>query len=188
MPALPHGSVLAFLGLYIVLVVSTNAASAADPRLSPVRRTTIMTADPAASLTFWRDLLGFTVEYDLMVDKKAQLELISPGASRGRAIALRQGAKLGGSIGLYWTDNLKPRSGGCETTGQAGATAVLLLTDDLNALYQKLKAANVAFVTAPVSYSESRGPTDAFTVFDPNCIRVAFAQIARESFEESIAR
>lgn len=162
---------------------------AQEPRLSPIRRTTIMTADPDASLHFWRDTLGFTVEYDQTVSDAGQLRLISPGATRGRAIALRQGDKLGGSIGLYWTDNLGPPAGtACEPTGRTGATAVLILTDNLSAIFQKLKSAEVAFVTDSVTYDQSRGPTDAFTVFDPNCVRVAFAQIARESFEQSIAK
>lgn len=170
-------------------VLLAGAASAADePRLSPIRRTTVMTADPEASLRFWRDTLGFAVEYDQPVSDFGQLRLISPGATRGRAIALRQGDKLGGSIGLYWTDNLRPMAAGsCEPTGRAGATAVLILTDSLGAVFKTLQAACVPFVSDTVTYDQSRGPTDAFTVFDPNCVRVAFAQIARESFEQSLA-
>lgn len=161
-------------------------AHADEARLSPIRRTTIMTADPDASLTFYRDLLGFTVEYDVPVTDKGQLALIAPNATRGRAIALRQGTKLGGSVGLSWVDNLKPMSGTCDMTPEAGKTAMLILTDNLQAVYAKLKAANVTFISVPVMYDQSRGPTDAFTVFDPNCVRIAFAQIQKESFEQSI--
>ena len=173
---------------FFTLLISLAVPAVAEPRLSPVRRTTIMTADPDASLRFWRDLLKFTVEYDVAVDDPGQLALISPGARRGRAIALRQGDKLGGSIGLYWTDNVSPAAGACEQIGRAGAVAVLLLTDDLSSVRKRLTDAGVGFVTEPVSYNQSRGPTDAFTVFDPNCVRVAFAQIARETFEQSIAK
>jgi catechol 2,3-dioxygenase-like lactoylglutathione lyase family enzyme len=178
-------------GLSMIAVAVTLASAGpavAEPRLSPVRRTTIMTAAPDASLVFWRDTLGFAVEYDQTVTDAGQLALISPGAKRGRAIALRQGDRLGGSIGLYWTDNLRPMAAACEPAGRAGATAVLILTDDLGALRVRLKQAGVAFVTDPVTYNQSRGPTDAFTVFDPNCVRVAFAQIARETLEQSIAK
>jgi catechol 2,3-dioxygenase-like lactoylglutathione lyase family enzyme len=164
------------------------AAQADDVRLSPVRRTTIMTADPEASLRFYRDLLGFTVEYDVTVTDPGQLSLISPGATRGRSIALRQGARLGGSIGLSWTDNLQPRQGGCEAQGRAGAVGILILTDNLAALHRTVKAAGVPFLAEDVRYDQSRGPTDAFTVFDPNCVRVAFAQIQRESFEQSLEK
>jgi hypothetical protein len=44
-------------------------------------------------------------------------------------------------------------------------------------LRARLAAAGVAFLAEPVTYSESRGPTDAFTVFDPSCVRVAVARI-----------
>jgi catechol 2,3-dioxygenase-like lactoylglutathione lyase family enzyme len=176
----------------VALVVTVSAllppatASADEARLSPIRRTTIMTADPDASLRFYRDLLGFTVEYDVPVTDKAQLALIAPNATRGRAIALRQGAKLGGSVGLSWVDNLKPMTEACDMTPQAGKTAMLILTDNLQAVHAKLRAAKVTFISAPVMYDQTRGPTDAFTVFDPNCVRIAFAQIQKESFEQSL--
>jgi catechol 2,3-dioxygenase-like lactoylglutathione lyase family enzyme len=175
-------------GLGLLLGLTAGPAVADEARLSPIRRTTIMTATPDASLTFYRDLLGFSVEYDVPVSDFNQLALISPGAKKGRSIALRQGAKLGGSVGLSWVDNLKPRNDVCDVTARAGQTAMLILTDNLQAVYQKLKAANVTFVTGPVAYDQSRGPTDAFTVFDPNCVRVAFAQIQKESFEQSLAK
>ncbi len=147
-----------------------------------------MTADPVASLRFYRDLLGFTVEYDVPVTDRAQLALISPGAKRGRSIALRQGAKLGGSIGLSWVDNLKPRSKTCDVVPRAGQVGVLILTDNLQAVFARLKAAKVTFISDLVAYDQSRGPTDAFSVFDPNCVRVAFAQIQKENFEQSLAK
>jgi catechol 2,3-dioxygenase-like lactoylglutathione lyase family enzyme len=169
-----------------VLALVPGLGIADEARLSPIRRTTIMTTDPEASLRFYRDLLGFTVEYDVPVTDKNQLALIAPGAMRGRAIALRQGAKLGGSVGLSWVDNLKPAPATCDLAPQAGKTAMLILTDNLQAVHAKLKAASVTFISAPVMYDQSRGPTDAFTVFDPNCVRIAFAQIQKESFEQSI--
>jgi catechol 2,3-dioxygenase-like lactoylglutathione lyase family enzyme len=158
------------------------------PRLSPVRRTTIATADPEASLKFWRDLLGFVVEYDQAIDDRDTLSLYLPGARRGRVIALRQGERLGGSIGLFHAPEVAA-AGPCRP-GQvrAGGASVLLLTDDLAAIRRRLEAAGVPFVAAPVAYSKSRGPTDAFTVFDPNCVRVAFAQIHAEALDESLAR
>ncbi|MSO97228.1 MAG: VOC family protein [Rhodospirillaceae bacterium] len=172
---------------FAVLVLAyVGPALADEARLSPIRRTTIMTAAPEASLRFYRDLLGFSVEYDREVTDGGQLALISPGAKKGRAIALRQGAKLGGSVGLSWVDNIKPRATACDDAAVAGAAAMLILTDNLQAVYAKLRAAKVPFVSVPVTYDQTRGPTDAFTVFDPNCVRVAFAQIQNETFEQSI--
>ncbi|MDX2144032.1 MAG: VOC family protein [Rhodospirillaceae bacterium] len=177
------GRAIPWLGL--ALTFWADSAWAEEPRLTPVRRTTIATADPEASLTFYRDLLGFTVEYDVKVTQPGQLTVFAPGATEGRAIALRQGDKLGGSIGLFHTPGLKPAPT-CDKVAGGGATAVLILTDNLSALYDRLSKANVPFVNAPHTYDRTRGPTDTFTVFDPNCVRVAFAQIQRESLEQSM--
>ena len=172
--------------LMIVAAMIPLLVFADEARLSPIRRTTIMTADPEASLKFYRDLLGFAVQYDVPVTDANQLALIAPGAKKGRAIALRQGPKLGGSVGLSWVDNLKPGPAVCDSAPRAGNTGMLILTDNLATVYAKLRAARVAFISSPVAYAQSRGPTDAFTVFDPNCVRIAFAQIQNETFEQSI--
>lgn len=155
------------------------------PELTPVRRTTIVTADPEASLRFYRDLLGFTVEYDQRVTDTGTLALLAPGASEGRAIALRYGDKMGGSIGLFWTPGL-PAQKPCVSPALPGAVSVLLLTDDLATLRAQLEAAGVPSVTPTASYNQSRGPTDVHAVFDPNCVRVAIAEIKNETLDESL--
>lgn len=174
--------------LALVLGLSSSACAGDDEalRISPVRRTTIATADVDASLHFYRDLLGFTVEYDVEVTDPEQLSLFQPGATKGRAIALRR-ERLGGSIGLYWTPGL-PSPGSCEGPARGGTVSVLLLTDALDRLQQKLKQAGVTFLQEAAQYSASRGPTRAFTVIDPNCVRVAVAQIENETLEESLAK
>jgi hypothetical protein len=187
---------LTLLGLLLAGLstgVAVPDAIADDARLSPVRRTTIMSADPEASLRFYRDTLGFTVEYDKIIESPNELSLVAPGAKKARVIALRQGAKLGGSVGISWFDTMKPRpqtttDGKCDQTPVAGATSLLFLTDNLQGIYTKLRAINAPVLATPVAYDQSRGPTDAFTVFDPNCVRVAFAQIQKEVFEQSIEK
>lgn len=174
------------VALTIMTLFGPASATADEARLSPIRRTTIMTADPDASLRFYRDTLGFTVEYDRIVEDPNQLALVAPGAKKGRTIALRQGAKLGGSVGLSWFDNLKTMSGACDPAPVAGTTSMLILTDNLQAVYAKVKANGTPLISAPVAYDQTRGPTDAFTVFDPNCVRIGFAQIQKETFEQSL--
>ena len=178
------GMAAARVGLGLVCAAASVVVPAADARLTPVRRTTIATADPQASLRFYRDLLGFTVEYDLEVTEPGQLAAFAPGATRGRVIALRRGERLGGSIGLFHAPQVAP-AGACETSAAAGAVAILLLTDDLGALHRRLKDAGVPFVNEPHAYSQGRGPTETFTVFDPNCVRVAFSRIRNETLEQS---
>ena len=168
-------------------VTATPDVGAADGTLSltPVRRTTIATADMEASLRFYRDLLGFSVEYDVAVTDRAQLDLFDPTATRGRAVALKQ-ERLGGSIGLFWTpDQASP--GACPAHAEPGAVSLLLLTDNLRALEQRFRDAGVTFLAA-TEYAASRGRTRAFTVFDPNCVRVAVAEIEDETLEQSLSR
>ncbi len=164
---------------------------AEEARMSPVRRTTIATADPEASLRFYRDLLGFAVEYDRAGADGGRLAGFVPGARQGRLIALRQGASLGGSIGLFHAAGIRP-AGDCtspsRTPAMAGEVGILLLTDDLPALQRRLSAAGVPFADEPHRYEVNRGPTDTFTVFDPNCVRVSIAQIQRETLEQSLRR
>jgi catechol 2,3-dioxygenase-like lactoylglutathione lyase family enzyme len=162
-------------------------AEADGPALTPVRRTTIVTADLDASLRFYRDLLGFTVEYDVEATQPAQLAAFAPGAVKGRAIALRRGARLGGSIGLFHVAGIAP-AGACPLSAPAGSVGILLLTDDLGAMYRRLKDARVPFINEPHTYAYDRGPTETFTVFDPNCVRVAFARVRSETLEQSEGR
>lgn len=156
--------------------------------LTPVRRTTIVTADPEASLAFYRDLLGFSVEYDRRSTDSAALAILAPGASEGRAIALRRGPRLGGSIGLFWTPGLTAPAKPCASPAPAGAVSILLLTDNLVALKARLDAAGVRPVAPTISYENSRGPTDAYAVFDPNCVRVTFAEKHAETLSESLQK
>lgn len=157
------------------------------PALTPVRRTTIVTADPEESLRFYRDVLGFEVEYDQVVTDSGTLALLAPGASEGRAIALRYGPTLGGSIGLFWTPGL-PAQKPCVSPAEPGSTSILLLTDDLDAVKARLNTAGFEAPVAPASYNQSRGPTDVYMVFDPNCVRVSIAEIANETLEESLQK
>lgn len=171
--------------LLLSMALLVPPGRATDVELSPVRRTTIATADIDASLRFYRDLLGFTVEYDLEVTDPAQLRLFDPDATRGRVIALKR-ERLGGSIGLFWTPSFAPET--CDPKARPGAVSILLLTKQLDALHDRLEAAGVSFVSSGSRYSQSRGDTRAFTALDPNCIRVAVAEIASESLEESLAK
>jgi catechol 2,3-dioxygenase-like lactoylglutathione lyase family enzyme len=163
------------------------SAQGLKPNLTPVRRTTIVTSEPEASLAFYRDLLGFEVEYDRTVTDTGTLALLAPGASEGRAIALRYGPTLGGSVGLFWTPGLPPQKA-CVSPAEPGAVSILLLTDDLATLRARLDAAGVPPAGPTTSSDQSRGPTDVYAVFDPSCVRVSIAEIKNETLEESLSK
>jgi catechol 2,3-dioxygenase-like lactoylglutathione lyase family enzyme len=155
---------------------------------TPVRRTTIVTADLEASLAFYRDLLGFTIEWDVTSTEVGSVAFFPAGTEEGRAVALRQGPLLGGSIGLVWAPGVKPPASPCAMPAPAGSVALLMLTDDLPGLRARLEKAGVKTVAPKVSYENSRGPTEAFAVYDPNCIRVTFAYKRDETLEQTMSK
>lgn len=155
---------------------------------TPIRRTTLVTADLDASLAFYRDLLGFEVEWDVTSTDVGSVAFFPPGSEEGRAVALRQGPKLGGSVGLVWAPSVAPPTLPCPMPAPAGSVAMLILTNDMSALRSRLDEAGVKTVGPKVSYENSRGPTDAFAVYDPNCVRVTFAYKADETLEETMAK
>lgn len=155
---------------------------------TPVRRSTIVTADIDASLAFYRDLLGFTVEWDVTSTEVGSVAFFPPGSKEGRAIALRQGPLLGGSVGLVWDPDVQPPALPCPMPAPAGSVALLILTNDLPGLKARLKEAGVVTVGQAVAYENSRGPTEAFAVYDPNCVRVTFAYKADETLEDTMGK
>ena len=116
-------ALLCVFGIAAESVYSQSLTGDSAPELTPVRRTAIVTADPDASLRFYRDVLGFAVEYDRYVSDSGTISLLAPGASEGRVIALRYGDTLGGSVGLFWTPGLPPQQP-CVTPAQTGAVGI----------------------------------------------------------------
>lgn len=155
---------------------------------TPVRRTTIVTADLEASLAFYRDLLGFTIEWDVTSTEVGSVAFFQAGAEEGRAVALRQGPLLGGSIGLVWAPSVEPPELPCIMPAPAGSVALLMLTNDMMGLRARLEHAGVKTVAPKVYYENSRGPTEAFAVYDPNCIRVTFAYKRDETLQQTMSK
>ena len=163
------------------LALACCAAPAAEPvtdmDISALRRATQLVSDVDAVLPFYRDLLGFRVVYDLENTNPAQLRLIGIEAKRSRVVALQSQRRdiPGGLVGLVQI--LDPVPDVDFTVGNR--VALLLLTDDAQALYERLKSAGVTMLSAVESYEASRTPgvTYAFTVEDPAGTRISFAQI-----------
>lgn len=174
--------------LLAVIVVCAIAMPVRAIEFTPVRRTTIVTADMDASLAFYRDLLGFVVEWDVSSPEVGSVAFFPPGTDAGRAVALRQGDLLGGSVGLVWAPTVRATEQPCAMPAPAGSVALLMLTDDLPALRARLLDAGVALVAPSVTYENSRGPTEVFAVYDPNCIRVVFAYKSEETLEETMSK
>ena len=72
----------------------------------------------------------------------------------------------------------------------AALTGVIIITTGCVKTVNDRHAAAVPFVNEPHTYDSQRGkgPIGTFTVFDPDCVRIAFAQIKRETLQESERR
>jgi catechol 2,3-dioxygenase-like lactoylglutathione lyase family enzyme len=155
------------------------AASAAEPDtdISALRRATQLVNDVDAVLPFYRDLLGFRVVYDLENTNPAQLRLIGIQAKRTRVVALQSPRRdiPGGLVGLVQILDPVPNI----DFSVGNRVALLLLTDDARALYDRLEQAGVTMLSDLESYEAARTPgvTLAFTVADPAGTRISFAQI-----------
>lgn len=180
------------LAIFGIIASWTSLAPAWAPawaiELTPVRRTTIVTADLEASLAFYRDLLGFEIEWDVTSTEVGSVAFFPPNSPQGRAVALRQGPLLGGSVGLVWAPDVAPPAHPCPMPAPAGSVAMLILTNDMPALRARLDEAGVVTVGPKVSYENSRGPTEAFAVYDPNCVRVTFAYKTEETLEDTMSK
>lgn len=174
--------------LWLIFCCLVEIAPATAIDFTPIRRTTIVTADIEASLAFYRNLLGFAVEWDVRSTEVGSVAFFPPGSPEGRAVALRQGPRLGGSVGLVWAPDVLPPKLPCPMPAPAGSVAILILVNDLVALRARLKEAGITPVAPAVSYENSRGPTEAFAVYDPNCVRVTFAYKQNETLDETMSK
>ena len=187
MPRITRQIVL--ISLLLIALGALVDTATADPRNTAVRHTIIVTGDMEASIHFYRDLLGFVITFDHVLDNPDGLALLAPGAISARAVTLKHPSVSAGlgTIGLYEYDFIDAPAT-CDSRPRAGGTGMLFLTDDMQGLYDKLTAAGARPVAPTMSYDqrEGRGNVNAFSVYDPNCMRIVFAQLTEEAFEESI--
>ena len=117
---------------------------------------TLTVASVAASIEFYNGKLGWTVEMN---------------AAPAFAM-IRVGGKGGGTIGLL--SAVEARKEGVEdtTTAQKRAIHVEFSSDDLDGLYEELKAKGVSFHAPPHDEPWER----SMTAFDPDGYAVEFAQ------------
>lgn len=108
------------------------------------------------SIAFYQGKLGIPVEWD----------------ARPAFAMLRAGGKGGGTIGLLAA--AEARKGGAvdSSPAQKAAIHVEFSTDDLDGLYEELKAKGVAFHQPPHDEPWER----SMTAFDPDGYAVEFAQ------------
>jgi len=116
---------------------------------------TLAVEDVSRSVSFYRDKLGFTVE-----------------AHRPEFALIRVGPRMGGTIGLISTQLPEAAAARELTREQRAAIQVELSTDNLDALYDELRARGVKFHLPPTDMPWER----SMQTYDPDGYTVEFAQ------------
>jgi len=117
---------------------------------------TLRVPDVGRSIEFYGDKLGLHVE----IDKAPQFAMI------------RVGGPTGGTIGLLVHDHANPAGSASMTPQQRAGIHVELSTDDVDALYEHLKARGVVFFEPPHEEPWER----SMRAHDPDGYTVEFAE------------
>jgi catechol 2,3-dioxygenase-like lactoylglutathione lyase family enzyme len=119
---------------------------------------TLTVASVERSIAFYRDMLGVRVEWNAAPD----FAMIRIGEKGGP----------GGTIGLLSVENARKDGTADSSDLQKRAVHVEFGTDDLDGLYEQLKAKGVAFHAPPHDEPWER----SMTALDPDGYAVEFAQ------------
>jgi catechol 2,3-dioxygenase-like lactoylglutathione lyase family enzyme len=117
---------------------------------------TLRVANVKRSMEFYGEKCGFVVE----INKAPHFVMI------------RVGGPTGGTIGLLAHDDANPSGSASMTTEQRAGIHVELTTDNLDALYQRLKARGVVFFEPPHEEPWER----SMRAYDPDGYTIEFAE------------
>jgi catechol 2,3-dioxygenase-like lactoylglutathione lyase family enzyme len=145
----------------------------------PVKRTTIVVADIERSLSFYRDLLGMDVFYDGRIGNPGATDVTATPCEALRMVVLQAQSSEVGMIGLMeiqqpclplaateWDKRLK--------TGEA---ILVIPTDEMRALHERMVATGVCVVTPPVRVVVPNRPEiHEMMVRDPDGVVVNLTQ------------
>lgn len=149
------------------------------------QRTTIFCRDMAASLRLYRDALGLTVVDDKVIEGPAAGGLLQLPPCRLRIVLLKCGEDEEATIGLFELSDVELDSIAYPAGRPAhGQTALVLATDSFDAIYEKLEAGKVRFLTPPLKYPKSvaspgspAGVYREMIFYDPDDLLVSVMQI-----------
>jgi|GEM_PF-1078375 len=147
-------------------------------KASPIRRTTIVVADMAASLKFYRDTLGLTVFYDQNIDSEEEARLLGVPGARVRIVSLQAEDKEEGMVGLmqFINPDLNPRAQIRPLVAHPDLF-LIFLTDDIESVHERMVQSGAGVKCAPIEYEiPGRGISAGLTCYDPDGILVEFTQ------------
>jgi len=143
--------------LSAALLLLPNPSAAQDVpegySVSSMTRATIFVRDLDESLKLYRDLLGLTTRVDTIVEGPRINEIIGTEDYGLKAVILQAGDSIIGNIGIYEIigddrEPLPPPSSRSDTV--TGDFAVVFITDDIDGITEKVKAAGYPLVSPPM--------------------------------------
>lgn len=143
--------------------------------------TSFTVADTERSIRFYRDLLGF----ELILDRpEVTLEYFRTIIGFPDAVVHNAVLRIPGTNHLLELNGYKHPRGTPQnlTPNNPGSSHICYLVDDLQALYEKLKAAGVEFISMPTYLDQ--GPNAggwALYMKDPDGIVIELLQLASNS-------
>ena len=151
------------------------------PLTTAIRRATITTRKIDESLRFYVDALGWEIWYDGVVDDPVIVRIlgVEAGVSARVCILRSEQDHEAGMIGLMEFKGREtpdmPATGSVPPV--AGEVILMLKTDRMREIHQRLKAAGLGEVGEPFRIEiQNRGVTYEMACRDPNGVRVTFVQ------------
>jgi catechol 2,3-dioxygenase-like lactoylglutathione lyase family enzyme len=126
-----------------------------------LKRTTLIVADAARSLAFYRDLLGFGVWYDGEIVLSGQSLAAGAAGDRTRLVIMKAADPVIGMIGLLqWVEPALPVPGVPRTRLGVGDVVFVMQGDDVAGTHRRLVEAGARIFAEPHPF-EVRGADGA---------------------------
>lgn len=145
----------------------------------PVKRTTIVVANIERSLSFYRDLLGMDVFYDGRVGNPGASDVTATPCEGLRMVVLQAQQSEVGMIGLMEIQqpHVPLEATQWDTQLKTGEAILVIPTDQMRLLHERMVASGVCVVTPPVRVVVPNRPEiNEMMVRDPDGVVVNLTQ------------
>lgn len=129
-------------------------------KTAPVKRTTIIVRNMEKSLAFYRDLLGMDVFYEGHIGNPGASELMGMTMSGLHMVVMSADGAETGMVGLMELKDVDPPLASTEwsTTAKTGETILVIPTENMKELYERMVAEGHTVATPPTKMEVPNRP------------------------------